>query len=142
PFAQQEPDLAETEATLIEAEANFKLRKDLRLHFFLKETGQFIGSTGLHRIDWEVRKFEIGYWVDNRYEGKGYVTEAVERITQFAFEELEANRVEIRCDPDNVRSRAVANRLDFELEGILRNDTISKVGNKLRDTCIYAKIRQ
>lgn len=142
PFAQQEPDLAETEATLIEAEANFKLRKDLRLHFFLKETGQFVGSTGLHRIDWEVRKFEIGYWVDNRYEGKGYVTEAVERITRFAFEELGANRVEIRCDPDNVRSRAVANRLDFELEGILRNDTLSKVGNKLRDTCIYAKIRQ
>ncbi|ANU12103.1 ribosomal protein N-acetyltransferase [Planococcus antarcticus DSM 14505] len=142
PFAQQKPDLSETEATLIEAAANFKLRKDLRLHFFLKETGQFIGSTGLHRIDWEVRKFEIGYWIDSRFEGKGFATEAVERITRFAFEELGANRVEIRCDPDNVRSRAVANRLHFELEGTLRNDAVSRVGNKLRDTCVYAKIRQ
>lgn len=141
PFAQKEPDLAETEAMLIEAAANFQLRKDLRLHFFSKETGDFIGSSGLHRIDWEVRKFEIGYWVDNRFEGKGYVSEAVDRITQFAFEELEANRVEIRCDPENVRSRAVADRLNFQLEGILRNDTISRTGSKLRDTCVYSKIR-
>lgn len=141
PFAQKKPDLAETEANLIEAAADFQMRKDLRLHFFSKETGQFIGSSGLHRIDWEVRKFEIGYWVDNRFEGKGYVTEAVERITRFAFEELEANRVEIRCDPENVRSRAVAERLDFELEGILRNDTVSKINRKLRDTCVYAKIK-
>lgn len=140
PFAQNPPELGRTEAVLIEAAANFQLRKDLRLHFFSKETGEFVGSTGLHRINWEVRKFEIGYWVDHRFEGKGYVTEAVERITRFAFEELEANRVEIRCDPENVRSRAVAERLDFELEGILRNDAISK--NGLRDTCVYSKIKQ
>lgn len=142
PFAQQKPDLAVTEANLIEAEANFKLRKDLRLHFFSKETSEFIGSTGLHRIDWDVRKFEIGYWVDNRFEGQGYVSEAVDRITDFAFEELGANRVEIRCDPENVRSRAVAERLNFELEGILRNDTLSRTDNKLRDTCVYAKIKR
>lgn len=142
PFAQKKPVLSEMEANLVEAEADFMLRKDLRLHFFSKETGEFVGSSGLHRINWDVRKFEIGYWVDNRFEGKGYVTEAVERITRFAFEELEANRVEIRCDPDNVRSRAVAERLNFELEGILRNDTLSKVSNKLRDTCVYAKIRK
>lgn len=141
PFAQKKPNLQQIEINLVEAAADFQLRKDLRLHFFLKETGEFIGSSGLHRIDWEVRKFEIGYWVDNRFEGKGYVTEAVERIARFAFEELGANRVEIKCDPDNVRSRAVAERLDFKLEGILRNDTISRVDNKLRDTCVYSKIR-
>ncbi|MGK7379020.1 GNAT family N-acetyltransferase [Planococcus sp. 1R117A] len=142
PFAQKKPVLSEIESNLIEAEADFKLRKDLRLHFFSKETGEFIGSSGLHRIDWEVRKFEIGYWVDHQFEGKGYVSEAVERITRFAFEELEANRVEIRCDPENVRSRAVAERLKFELEGILRKDTISKMDHKLRDTCVYAKIKE
>lgn len=140
PFAQKKPDLNQIEANLIEAAADFQLRKDLRLHFFLKDTGEFIGSSGLHRIDWEVRKFEIGYWVDNRFEGKGYVTEAVDRITRFAFEELGANRVEIKCDPDNVRSRAVAERLNFKLEGILRNETLSRVDNKLRDTCVYSKI--
>ena len=142
PFAQKKPDLNQIEANLIEAAADFQLRKDLRLHFFLKETGEFIGSSGLHRIDWEVRKFEIGYWVDNRFEGRGFVTEAVARITRFAFEELGANRVEIKCDPDNVRSRGVAERLDFKLEGILRNDTLSRVDNKLRDTCVYSKIRK
>lgn len=140
PFARQKPVLEQVEANLIQAVADFQLRKDLRLHFFLKETGEFIGSSGLHRFDWNVRKFEVGYWVDSRFEGKGYVSEAVDRITRFAFEELKANRVEIRCDTENVRSRAVAERLGFDLEGILRKESLSVTGS-LRDTCIYAKVK-
>ncbi|WP_088006128.1 GNAT family N-acetyltransferase [Indiicoccus explosivorum] len=141
PFAQNKPDAGQVEANLVQAAADFQLRKDLRLHFFLKDTGEFVGSSGLHRFDWTVRKFEVGYWVDSRYEGKGYVSEAVGRIAQFAFEDLGANRVEIRCDTENVRSRAVAERLGFDLEGILRKDSLSITGEGLRDTCIYAKVK-
>jgi Acetyltransferases, including N-acetylases of ribosomal proteins len=69
------------------------------------------------------------------------MTEAVQRISQFAFEELSAKRLEIRCDSDNIRSRAVASRARFELEGILKQDRRSADGKTLRDTCIYAKIK-
>lgn len=140
PWAQKEAVRDEVRATLREANANFLARKDLRLHVFLKETGEFVGSSGLHRIDWEIPKFEIGYWIDDRFEGNGYMTEAVKRITEFAFEELSAKRIEIRCDRDNVRSRAVAERTGYELEGILRNDCLDASGLHLRDTCVYAKI--
>ncbi len=141
PWAQTQQSLEQTTTNLRKAIANFITRDDLRLHLFLKDTGEFVGSSGLHRIDWKVRKFEIGYWIDSKFEGKGYMTEAVDRITQFAFEELKANRIEIRCDSDNVRSRSVAERLAFRLEGILRHDSLSPDGNSLRDTCIYAKTR-
>ncbi|MFD1205942.1 MULTISPECIES: GNAT family N-acetyltransferase [Sporosarcina] len=141
PFAQQQPELHVTEENLRESIADFITRKDLRLHLFSKETGEFVGSTGLHRIDWSIPKFEIGYWVDTKFEGKGYITEAVERLTAFAFEELGARRVEIRCDEENVRSRAVAERAGYELEGVLKQDSLSADGSSLRNTCIYAKIK-
>lgn len=69
------------------------------------------------------------------------MTEAVQGITAFAFEELKARRVEIRCDPQNVKSRAIPERLGFVLEGILRNDLLSVDGKELRDTCVFAKVK-
>lgn len=140
-WAQTMPKKEETKENLRQAIGDFITRKDLRLHVFLKESGEFIGSSGLHNIDWTIPKFEIGYWVDARHEGNGYMTEAVQRISQFAFKELGAKRLEIRCDSDNIRSRAVATRAQFELEGILKQDSRSADGKKLRDTCVYAKIQ-
>lgn len=141
PFAQEEPELYKTEDNLRESIADFITRKDLRLHIFLKETGEFIGSTGLHRINWTIPKFEIGYWLDTKFEGNGYMTEAVQRLTRFTFEELGANRVEIRCDEENGKSRAIPVKLGFELEGILKLDSLSGDGKHLRNTCVYAKIK-
>ncbi|WP_099157461.1 GNAT family N-acetyltransferase [Virgibacillus ndiopensis] len=141
PFAQKEQSKEEVEINIREAHMDFLARKDLRLLIFHKKTGNLVGSSGLHRIDWEVPKFEIGYWADTRNSGKGYITEAVEGITTFAFNELNAKRVEIRCDAKNTKSRAIPVRLDFDLEGLLRNDDCSVDGKEIRDTCIYAKIR-
>ncbi len=70
------------------------------------------------------------------------MTEAVQGITRFAFRELHARRVEIRCDARNRKSRAIPERLGFTLEGILKNDDLSADGTQLRDTCVYAKITE
>ncbi|WP_377888669.1 GNAT family N-acetyltransferase [Alkalihalobacillus sp. R86527] len=140
PFAKNEQSVEEVEGNIREAHAAFLKREDLRLHIFHKGTGDFIGSSGLHRINWDVRKFEIGYWIDSRYSGFGYITEAVRGITDYACRELYAKRVEIRCDSKNAKSKRVIERLGFRLEGILRNEDVSIDGNELRDTCVYAKI--
>ena len=87
-------------------------------------------------VDWNVPRFEIGYWVRRRFEGQGYVTEAADAIARFAFGALGARRVEIRMDDRNERSWRVAERLGFRLEGVLRNE--SREGGGLRDTRIYA----
>ncbi|WP_336883387.1 GNAT family N-acetyltransferase [Priestia koreensis] len=137
PFAQREQTLEETEINIRESYINYLKRTDLRLLVFLKETGELVASSGLHRIDWDVPKFEIGYWIDTRHSGKGYMTEAVEGIQQFAFQKLGARRVEIRCDSRNTKSRGVAERAGFNLDGILHSDSLSVEGD-LRDTCIYS----
>ena len=141
PFARNLPSEEDTEINIRQAYIKFLSRDDLRFHVFLKETGEFVVSSGLHRIDWNVKKFEIGYWADSRHTQKGYVTETVVALTDFAFKHLKANRIEIRCDAKNSKSRAVAERLDFSLEGILVNGDLSVDQTELRNTCIYAKIR-
>lgn len=140
PFAQYEQSEQTIEANLREAHVKFITREDLRLLVFHKETNQFIGSSGLHRPDWEIRKFEIGYWIDTRMSGNGYMTEAVQGITNFAFAELKARRVEIRCDTLNYKSKAIPERLGFQLEGTLRSDDFSVDKSQIRDTHIYALI--
>ncbi|HYK73019.1 MAG TPA: GNAT family N-acetyltransferase [Pseudoneobacillus sp.] len=141
PFAHREQSVQDVESNIREAYINYLSRKDLRFLVFLKETGELVASSGLHRIDWEVPKFEIGYWIDTRFSGKGYITEAVQAIAHFAFQELKARRVEIRCDSKNIRSRAVAERVGFKLEGILKNEDVSVDRKELRDTCVYAKVK-
>ncbi|MDF2715687.1 MAG: acetyltransferase [Paenibacillus sp.] len=140
PFANKEQSEQGTEAGIRESHAKFLRREDMRLLLFLKETGQLIGSSGLHNPNWDVPKFEIGYWLDTRYSGRGYMTEAVKGISSFAFNELKACRVEIRCDSRNEKSRAIPERLGFALEGTLRNEDLSADGRELRDTVIYAKL--
>jgi RimJ/RimL family protein N-acetyltransferase len=105
----------------------------------LKGTGTLVGSSGLHRIDWEVSKFEIGYWCRTRFSGQGYATETVRGIAAFAFDALGVKRVEIRCDPLNRPSARVAERAGFHLEGELRNDALGTDGT-LRNTLVFSAI--
>lgn len=140
PWARNIPTIEESEVNIRRARLQFLDRSDLRLLLFLKETGQLVGSSGLHRIDWESRKFEIGYWLGTPFGNKGYMTEAVAAITNYAVQELQANRIEIRCDGRNLRSARVAERLGFTLEGILRQDKCAEDGS-LRDTMIFSKVR-
>jgi RimJ/RimL family protein N-acetyltransferase len=72
---------------------SFVGREDLMLLLLLRGTRTLVGSSGLHRIDWEVPKFEIGYWCRTRSTGQGYVTEAVRGISAFAFDTLGARRL-------------------------------------------------
>ncbi|WP_454192452.1 GNAT family N-acetyltransferase [Paenibacillus sp. Marseille-Q7038] len=140
PFANDQLTAENSEINIRQAHLKFLERSDLRLMLFSKENGQLIGSSGLHRIDWDVRKFEIGYWVRSSYTGQGYISEAVNAITNYAINELAANRIEIRCDARNVKSAKVAERNGFVLEGILRGDSLDVYG-ELSDTKVFSKVR-
>jgi len=140
PWATEVPTVEASEIRVREKHLDFLARKDLILHLILKGTNILVGSSGLHNIDWDVPSFEIGYWVRTSYARKGLITEAVIGISNFAFEQLGAKRVEIRCDAKNVRSAAIPQRLGFVLEGTLRNEAIDHLTSELRDTMIFAKI--
>jgi RimJ/RimL family protein N-acetyltransferase len=102
-------------------QADLARRESFGLGIFDRETGELLGAIGMHPRHWGVPSFEIGYWIRQPREGKGYVTEAVKLVTRFAFGRLGANRVFIRCDRRNTRSCAIPERLGFVKEGTLRN---------------------
>lgn len=135
------PKLENAEQTVRHAHSKFLTREDLMLLLTLKETSQLIGGSGLHRIDWSIPKFEIGYWIHTAHTGQGYVTEAVQAITQFAFDQLGAQRIEIRCDSRNTRSAAIPQRLGYTHEGTLHANSRHHITNQLHDTLIFAKTR-
>lgn len=81
---------------------------------------------------------EIGYWCTTDKVGNGYITETVVAMTEFAWT-LGLVRVELRCDARNLRSRAVAERAGYTLEGVLRNDCRTPQG-ALRTTHLFARI--
>lgn len=112
-------------------------REDLTMAIWHKESGRYLGGTGLHRINWETPSFEIGYWIRKSEEGKGYITEAVRVLAKFVFEELHAQRLFIRCSHENMRSRAVPSRLGFVCEGTMRNE-IRLADGKLSDIVVYS----
>ncbi|OAZ42095.1 GNAT family N-acetyltransferase [Paenibacillus polymyxa] len=140
PFARNLPTEEESEIRSRQARLKFLDRSDMVLYIFDTASGQFVASSGLHRMNWDARRFEIGYWLRTSWIGKGIVTEAVHGITDFAIQHLHANRLEILCDSRNTRSAKVAERAGFTLEGILRNVECDEEGNMVHHM-VFAKVR-
>lgn len=113
-------------------------RKNLGLGIFRGD--DLLGSIGFVTFHWVSRKTEIGYWIDKAYEGKGIITKATRRLIEYAFDELDMNRVEIHCSSENERSAAVPERLGFTKEGVLRQAEFRN--GKLHDFNIYGLLAE
>jgi RimJ/RimL family protein N-acetyltransferase len=136
-WALPEPSVEISEAFARRGADDFAARVDLPMLLWLKDGQTLVGSSGLRPHDWMVPRFEIGYWCRARFEGQGYISEAVRGISQFAFERLSARRLEIWCDARNERSARVAERTGFHLEGTLRIHMLDTRG-QLRDSLVFA----
>ena len=105
--------------------------KDYTLGIFNKTNQEFIGSTGLHSRS-KHGVYEIGYWVHQAFQGQGYITEAAQALTNFAFEHLQAEKLEIRCGVHNVKSAQIPQRLGYTLEYTYRTLEKNKEGKRLK----------
>ena len=140
PWATKKPTLARARRFCARAIREFRKRKALGFLIRTKDSGELVGGISLHRIDWNIPKLEIGYWIGTRFEGRGYVTEAVRALTRFAFVNLGGVRVELLCDRGNTKSRKVARRTGYQLEGIHRKSRRNNAG-QICDMCVFAQTR-
>ena len=86
---------------------------------FTPDGSELVGGCGLHRRV-GVEALEIGYWIRASRVRQGLATEAAGALTRVAFERCGVIRTEIHVDPANAPSQAVAERLGYVREGVLR----------------------
>ena len=119
-WARSEPeDVQKYVEKLRKWRAMFDLGQDYIYGIFDRGEEMVLGGTGLHTRVGEGAR-EIGYWIHHDHIGKGLATEAVSALIKVAIEIDGVNRVEIHCNPDNVRSAAIPKKLGFTLEAVLK----------------------
>jgi ribosomal-protein-alanine N-acetyltransferase len=109
--------------------------------FFIFErgSGKLVGGITLGNIRHGVSQSgHVGYWIGERYAGRGLMTDAVCTLTRFAFDTLRLHRIEAACIPDNVRSIRVLEKAGFRREGLLRS--YLRINGIWQDHYLYARI--
>jgi ribosomal-protein-serine acetyltransferase len=101
--------------------------------------GLLAGVIGQHYLDSLNRRTEIGYWLDASHQGGGIVTRSTARLTDYSFSDQDCNRVILHCAAGNAKSRAVAERLGFTQEGILRES--EWLYNHYVDLVVYSMLK-
>jgi ribosomal-protein-serine acetyltransferase len=108
--------------------------------FTIRKNDAFIGIIGFKDTDRTNRKTEIGYWISKDFQKQGIVTKAVQRLCELAFDDLNINRIQIKCAVKNHPSINIPKRLGFLLEGIERDGELL-TGNVYTDLFIYSKLK-
>lgn len=107
----------------------------------LKDSGEVVGSISTYNYTPKAAgSIEIGYCLSRKCWGNGYMPEAVNALTEFLMKEQNINRVEIRCDSENIPSAKVAEKCGYTYEGTLRQAGSNNT-NKICDTKVYSKLR-
>jgi ribosomal-protein-serine acetyltransferase len=92
------------------------------------QDGEMAGGLLFFPLDRRIRATEIGYWLGAQAAGRGLMTRAARAMLGFVFDELDVNRVGLQAEVGNQRSRAVADRLGFMLEGVRRQAWVGSDG--------------
>jgi RimJ/RimL family protein N-acetyltransferase len=140
PWALHEPEPLDAKVDrLRRMRAEFDNGTDFIYAIFDLDETRVLGGTGLHpRVG--PGALEIGHWIHKDHIGRGLATEATAALTRVAFEVEDVQRVEIHCDPRNVRSAAVPRKLGFQLEATLRARSPAGHGT-LVDSMIWSMLR-
>lgn len=107
----------------------------------IRVAGVLAGTVGVTKVRPQVGGAELGYFLTARYEGRGIMTRAVAGLARAMFRERGFRKLEIRCEPDNDRSRRVAERLGFRHEGTLRRAHAASDGSAV-DLEVYGLLRE
>ncbi|MCR8643403.1 GNAT family N-acetyltransferase [Paenibacillus sp. N1-5-1-14] len=112
--------------------------KAIRYSIIEKESDVIIGTCGYNYFDWDNGRTEVGYDIAKDYWGKGYATEAIGSLVDYAFTTLKLNRIQAKVVPANVGSAKVLEKLNFTFEGTLRQ--YEKVNDTFNDLNMYARL--
>ncbi len=138
PWVETTRTTEDVEKYILGEHENFE--KKIGADFGIWYEGGWIGSTGYHAISATNKKAAIGYWLAEDFTGKGIMTECVDALIRYGFKELRLNRIEIECFTTNTKSKAIAEKFGFTLEGVLRQSHV--VNGVAADNCMYSLLKE
>jgi len=97
-------------------------KEKTQIPFVIFSNDRAAGTIGLFNIDYSNRSAEIGYWLAENEQGKGLVTRCCKALIAHCFEELNLNRIVIKCAVENYKSQAIPEKLGFTREGEMRQE--------------------
>lgn len=106
----------------------------------IREEGRVVGLVGVHPIDRPNRSGDLGYWLTKDAEGRGIMTRSAAALVEYCFESMELNRIVLRAAVQNGASRAVAARLGFQQEGVMRE--VEAYPGGYVDLVLYSMLRR
>jgi len=115
-------------------------RRNYTLAIILKTKAKLIGSCGIHVSNPDSREGWIGYCLNRKFWGKGYATEAANALVDFGFDKLKLHRIFATCDPANMASAHVLEKVGLKREGHLRQHKWAK--GRWRDSLVFGILGQ
>lgn len=111
-----------------------------QLGIIIKENNEFIGDVGIHFCDEDNLQVEIGYTLSEKYQGKGYATEAVTGVIDYLFNVLNKHRITASVDPQNKKSITLLERIGMRKEAHFKKSFL--FNNEWVDDVIYAILKE
>jgi ribosomal-protein-serine acetyltransferase len=131
--------LEEEVAYLVKMEKRWEEKSAFCFGIFAHEYDFFLGHIAAFDIDWGHLHCEIGYWIREKAEGKGYMTEALVALERQLFA-IGLHRLELRVAIDNNRSERIPRRCGYLLDGRLRE--CLKTGPGYQDLLVFSKLNE
>ena len=111
-------------------------RSSYELAVVLRDSQSLIGGCGIYLSEHKNKVGEIGYCFNKNYWGKGYASEASRAMLDFGFNSLKLHRIYATCDPANIGSAKVLEKIGMKREGHLREHLWQR--DRWRDSFLYA----
>ena len=107
----------------------------------LKSNMKTIGHIDFHK--WFSKDtYEIGWVINKKYAKNGYVTEAAKRIVEYAFTKVKAHRIVATCQPENIASNRICQKLNMRLEGTFLKCIYASKDKSWWDENFYAILKE
>ncbi len=139
-WPEPNPSIETVRKNIQQAIYNFDNHLEEYRFFILRNSdSRLVGTISLLIKNLKIPYFEFGYWVRSSEQGKGYISEAVEILEDYAAKELKAHRLEIRMAESNSKSKRVAERAGYKFEAKLHSDRTLSDGT-IDNSLVYYKL--
>ena len=131
--------IKDSEKRISRIQTTFNEQKGITWAIVDKITNTLIGDFGIWRLDKDNSRGEIGYVLDPRYWGKGYMKETITTLVHYAFNDLNLHSLEANVNPDNKNSKQLLLNVGFKQEAYFRENYL--FDGRFLDSEIYCLLK-